>query len=326
MRVPGQYGDIKLLAGTACGQLSQEIADYLTTTYSIPVTLLEREIYKFKNDNTFVQLGESTRGQDVYIIQSMDKPVNDCIMELLITMDAVRRDSAGRITAVIPYMSYTRTDKKDLPRTPITARLIADMIEVAGADRWITVDLHALQIQGFFTIPGDVLTASHIMQEYVEKNVDLSNLTVCTVDLGFAKGGRNWAHALGTPVAFVEKKRTGAVATAMSIVGNVEGRDILLVDDEVDTGGSLVRAIELLDSAGAKRITVAFSHPVFSEPALDRLAAISYRVEEFIFTNTLYHPPGELLPNMTVLSVAELLGEVIRRAHQGISVGAMFQD
>ncbi|NDJ35230.1 MAG: ribose-phosphate diphosphokinase [Chloroflexi bacterium] len=320
------YGDIKLLAGTACETLAEEIADYLTTACGIPVTLLDREIYKFANDNTFVQLGESTRGQDVYLIQTMDRPVNDNIMELLITLDAVRRDSAGRITAVIPYMSYTRTDKKDLPRTPITARLLADMIQVAGADRYITIDLHALQIQGFFSIPGDVLSAFHMMSDYVMRTHELSNLTVCTVDLGFAKGGRNWAHALGTPVAFVEKKRTGAVATAMAIVGDVKGRDILLVDDEVDTGGSVYRAIELLDEAGARRISVAFTHPVFSGPALERLAAIGDRVDEYIFTNTIEHEPATLLPNMTVLSVADLLGEVIRRAHQGISVGAMFQD
>lgn len=325
-RVPGMYGDIKLIAGTASPDLSEQISQYLTEACDCPVPLLPVDIRKFPNDNIFVSLGESVRGQDVYIIQTTSRPVNDNLMELLIALDAVRRDSAGRITAVVPYMAYARTDKKDQPRTPITARLVSDMIEIAGADRYMTIDLHAGQIQGFFTVPGDVLTAFHILREYVRANVPLENTTVSTIDLGFAKGGRDWAGELGLPLAFIEKKREGTKARARAIIGDVKGRNVLLVDDEVDTAGSLVQAVELLDERGAQDITVVFTHAVFSPPALDRLAQLQDRVREIIFTNTIPLAPEKRLPNMTVLSVAPLLGEVIRRAHSGLSVGAMFNE
>jgi ribose-phosphate pyrophosphokinase len=326
VRIPGMYGDIKLIAGTACPDVADEISDYLSETCGMQVPLLDVDIRKFPNDNIFVSLGESVRGQDVYILQTTSRPVNDNLMELLIALDAVRRDSAGRITAVIPYLAYARTDKKDQPRTPITARLVADMIEIAGADRYMTIDLHAGQIQGFFTIPGDVLTAFHMLNEYVAENVPLDNTVVTTVDLGFAKGGRNWARSLDLPLTFIEKRRTGTKAQARTLIGDVKGRNVLLVDDEVDTAGSLMEAIKLLDHSGAKEITVVFTHAVFSPPAHERLTELSSRVREFIFTNTIPLAPGARLPNMTVLSIAGLLGEVIRRAHQGISVGAMFDE
>lgn len=324
--VPGMYGDVKLIAGTASPDLAQEIATYLSEAVGKEVRLLHRQIKKFANDNTYVRLGESVRGQDVYIIQTMNRPVNDSIMELLITLDAVRRDSAGRITAVFPFMAYARSDKKDVPRTPITARLVADMLEVAGADRFMTIDVHAGQIQGFFRIPGDVLTAFHLLRDYVQKTLPMDNLVVSTIDLGFAKGGRNWARDLGLPLAFIEKNRTEGGVVAKSVVGNVQGRNILLVDDECDTAGSLVEAVQLLDREGAQEMTVAFTHGVLSPPALDRLAQLQDRVREIIFTNTLPIRQEDRLPNMTVLSVAPLLGEVIRRAHQGISVGALFKE
>jgi ribose-phosphate pyrophosphokinase len=326
VRIPGMYGDIKLIAGTACPDVADEISDYLSDACGMQVPLLDVDIRKFPNDNIFVSLGESVRGQDVYIVQTTSRPVNDNLMELLIALDAVRRDSAGRITAVIPYLAYARTDKKDQPRTPITARLVADMIEIAGADRYMTIDLHAGQIQGFFTVPGDVLTAFHMLSEYVSENVPLDNTVVTTVDLGFAKGGRNWARRLDLPLTFIEKRRTGTSAQARTLIGEVEGRNVLLVDDEVDTAGSLYEAIKLLDSSGAKEITVVFTHAVFSPPAHERLEELGSRVREFVFTNTIPLPPEARLPNMTVLSIAGLLGEVIRRAHQGISVGAMFDE
>lgn len=324
MRIPGMYGGIKIIAGSNSVELSEKIANYLTHKAGISSSVLvEREIYKFPNDNTFVQLGESTRGQDVYIVQSMGRPVNDNIMELLITLDAVRRDSAARITAVIPYMAYTRTDKRDVPRSPITARLLADMIEVAGADRYITIDLHTGQIQGFFHIPGDALSAAFLMIDYV-KALDLGDIVVTTTDLGFAKDGRDWGRALKAPVAFVEKKRNGTEVSAMNIIGDVEGKNVLLVDDEVDTGGSLVKAVNLLDQAGVKEITVAFTHAVFSDPIYDRVAVLEKRVREFIFTDTIPVPKDKMRDSFTVISVADMIGEVMRRAHQGISVGAMF--
>ncbi len=325
-RVPGMYGDIKLLAGTACPDLANEISEYLTNCCEQPTPLLDADIQKFANDNIFVQLNESVRGQDVYIIQTTSKPVNDNLMELFITLDAVRRDSAGRITAVVPYMAYSRTDKKDLPRTPITARLVADMIQIAGADRYMTIDLHAGQIQGFFSIPGDALSGLYLLSDYVRQNVPTENLVVTTVDLGFAKRGRNWARELDIPLTFIEKRRVGTAARAHSLIGDVRGKDVLLVDDEMDTGGSMAQAVELLDAQGARDITIAFTHAVFSEPVHDNLRRMSGRVREFICTNTIPVPEEHRLPNMTVLSVANLLGEVIRRAHQGISVGALFDE
>lgn len=344
--VPGMYGKIKVIAGTACPELAEEITGYLRAECSDDIHLLECQIKKFSNDNIYVRLGESVRGQDVYIVQTLSRPVNDNLMELLIMLDAVRRDSAGRITAVIPHMSYARTDKKDMPRTPITARLVADMIQVAGADRYMTVDLHAGQIQGFFTVPGDVLSAFHLLKDHVIENVPLENTIVSTVDLGFAKGGRNWARELGLPLAFIEKIRKEAAesarfqrddphadfevlktqATALSLIGDAKGRNVLLVDDEVDTGGSLLNAITLLRREGAEKITVVFTHPVFSGPAWERLEKIHEEVEAIIFTNTLPIPEEKLLPKMKVISVAQLLGEVIFRAHVGRSVGEMFDE
>jgi len=317
---------VKLIAGTACPDLANEISAYLSEKCGQEVPLLERDIMAFDNGNIYVRLTESVRGQDVYIIQTMARPVNDTIMELLITLDAVRRDSAGRITAVIPYFAYSRSDKKDLPRTPITARLLADMIQVAGADRYVTVDLHAGQIQGFFTIPGDHLTARYLLCEHVSKNLSLDNLIVVTVDLGFAKGGRNWAHGLGLPLALIEKERVGTKADALSLVGSVEGKNVLLVDDEVDTAGSLHKAVKLLKNRGAQNITVAFTHAVFSGKARRRLEKMQGQVTEFIFTNTLPISKDKMLPNMTILSVADLLGEVIYRSHLGMSVGEMFDE
>jgi ribose-phosphate pyrophosphokinase len=323
--VPGMYGHIKLIAGTACPDLAQEIAEYLTAHCDDCVSLAERSIIKFPNDNTYVRLHESIRGQDVYIIQTSTRPVNDNLMELLITLDAVRRDSAGRITAVVPHMAYDRSDRKDQPRTPITGRLVADMIQVAGADRYVTVDLHAGQIQGFFSIPGDSLSAYHILEKYVA-TLKISDLMIVTVDLGFAKGGRDWARKLEVPLAFVEKMRKGSTSKALSLIGDVRDRNVLLIDDEVDTAGSLVNAVQLLSDEGARDIYVAFTHPVFSPPALERLAALQDRVKEIVFTNTIPVNPDDLLPNMKVLSVAPLLGEVIRRAHHGESIGTMFNE
>jgi ribose-phosphate pyrophosphokinase len=315
--VPGMYGDIKLIAGTSAPELAQEISEYLG------VPLSERDIYKFDNDNTFCRLGQSVRGQDVYIIQTTSRPVNDNLMELLITLDTVRRDSAGRTTAVVPYMCYTRSDKKDLPRVPISARLVADMIQVAGADRYITIDLHAGQIQGFFSIPGDVLSAWHMLSDYfVGKQIP--NLVVISADLGYAKRGRNWASKLDTPLAFVEKRHTSEGTKALTMIGDVDKKNVLIVDDEVDTAGTLCEAIEIVKKNGAEDIYVAFTHPTFSPPALERLAKAP--AKEIVFTNTIPVAPEDRLPNMKMLSIAPLLGEVILRAHEGRSVGELFNE
>lgn len=318
-RMPGQYGNIMLFSGLASQSLSAEIAAYLKQ----PVGESERIV--FPNENIFIRLKESVRGQDVYLIQTMCTPLHDNIMEMLIMIDALKRDSAGRINVVIPYLAYTRSDKKDQPRVPITARLMANMIEVAGADRYITVDLHAGQIQGFFNIPGDVLTAFHLMSDYIaEKNIP--NLVVCSADLGFAKKARNWAEKLATPLVVVEKRRlfnTGQ-SEALTVIGDVAGQNVLLVDDEVLTGGTIVNAVKALREAGALDIYLVFSHALLKDKAFEKLAEIG--LKEIITTNTLPLPPEKCPPNMKILSIAPLLGEVILRAHQGRSVGELFNE
>lgn len=319
------YGGIKLYAGTASPELAQKIAEYLGET------LRGREIVLFPNDNLFVKLHSSVRGQDVYVIQTTSAPVQRNLMELLIMLQTLRLDSAARITAVIPYLCYGRSDKKDQPRVPITARLVADMIEVAGADRYMTLDPHAGQVQGFFSIPGDILTASHLITDHVNQAIrpNLKDPVVVTVDLGFAKKGRNFAADIDAPIAFIEKRRPAndARAEALTIIGNVRDRDVILVDDEIDTGGSVVQAVHLVRDSGARRVYVVFVHPVFSANAAEGLAALP--VTEFITTDTVPIPPEKralLGERLTVLSVAPLLGEVIRRAHEGRSVGEMFNE
>jgi ribose-phosphate pyrophosphokinase len=245
-------------------------------------------------------------------------------------LQTLRLDSAGRITAVVPYLCYARSDKKDMPRVPITARLVADMIEIAGADRYMTLDLHAGQIQGFFSIPGDVLTAFHILTDHVRKLLpSMDDPVVVAADLGFAKKGRNFAATIDAPIAFVEKRRVedDARPAALTLIGNVEGRDVIVVDDEVDTGGSITQAVQLVKKNGARNVYVVFVHPIFSDPAIERLAALP--VQSVITTDTVPIPAEKISllgERLTVLSVAPLLGEVIRRAHEGRSVGQMFNE
>ena len=313
------YGGIQLFSGSASQELTQEIGDYL----GLP--LESYDLIQFANENLFVRLHSSVRGQDVYIVQSMNPPVHRNIMELLITIDCLNRDSAGRITAVFPYMAYARSDKKDQPRVPISARLVADMIEIAGTDRYMTIDLHAGQIQGFFSIPGDVLTAFHILSDYfLEKN--LENVVVATADLGFAKKGRNFAEKLGVPLAFVEKRRQteNLRARATTVIGEVTGKDVILVDDEVLTGGSMSEAVKIVKNHGARDVYLSFTHPLLVQSAIEDL--VNLPIKEIVTTNTVLIPPEKRLPNMTILSVAPLLGEVILRAHEGRSVGELFNE
>jgi ribose-phosphate pyrophosphokinase len=313
------YGDIMLFAGSGNPKLAEEIGDYLGKP------LEEYDLIQFPNENLFVRLTGSVRGQDVYLLQSMVPPVHQNIMELLITIDCLKRDSAGRITAVIPYMAYARSDKKDQPRVPITARLIADMIEVAGTDRYMTIDLHAGQIQGFFSIPGDVLTAFHILSDYFKKK-KLKDAVVATADLGFAKKGRNFAAKLGVPLAFVEKRRLedNDQTRATTVIGDVDGKDVILVDDEVLTAGSMCEAVRIIKDHGARDVYLSFTHPLLVPPASEELAEMP--IKEIVTTNTIPLPSEKRLPNMKILSVAPLLGEVILRAHEGRSVGELFNE
>jgi ribose-phosphate pyrophosphokinase len=319
-----KYGDIKLYAGTSCPELATRIATHMD------LPLCEREIIKFPNDNLFVQLHSSVRGQDCYVIQTTSTPVHRNLMELLILIQTLRLDSAARITAVVPYLCYARSDKKDQPRIPITARLVADMIEVAGADRYMFLDLHAGQIQGFFSIPGDVLTAFYILIDYLKAKRDqMHKPVVVTADLGFAKKARNFAVSLDVPLAFIEKRRhsNDAKAQALTMIGDVNDRDVIIVDDEVDTGGSMIQAVNLAKQSGARNVYVVFVHPVFSDKAVERLSALP--VTEFITTDTIPVSHENLIRfnnRLTILSIAPLLGEVIRRANEGRSVGELFNE
>ena len=259
----GMYGDIKIFAGTASMGLADEVACYLETPLS------DHTLTHFANDNLWIQLNESVRGQDVYIIQTTAQPVHRNLMELLIMLQTLRLDSAGRVTAVVPYLCYTRSDKKDKPRVPITARLVADMIEVAGADRYMTLDMHAGQIQGFFSIPGDVLSAFHILANKVESMLpEMFNPVVVAPDLGFAKKGRNFASRINVPIAFVEKRRVGEddQTEALTLIGDVYNRDVIIVDDEVDTAGSITKAVDVVKANGARNVYLTFMHPGFINP------------------------------------------------------------
>ena len=318
------YGDVKLYAGTGCSELAARIAEYLD------LPLCERDIIMFPNENLFVKLRKSVRGQDCYVIQTTSAPVHRNLMELLILLQTLRLDSASRVTAVVPYLCYARSDKKDQPRVPITARLVADMIQVAGADRYITLDLHAGQIQGFFSIPGDVLSAFHILVDYMKsKQGEMQNPVVVTADLGFAKKARNYAQVLHVPMAFIEKRRTSndAKAQALTLIGDVSERDVIIVDDEVDTGGSITQAVNLVKDYGARDIYMSFVHPIFSLNAAERMAALP--VKEYITTDTVPIPPEKMAlfeGRLTLLSVSSLVGEVILRANEGRSVGEMFGE
>ncbi len=319
------YGEIKLFIGSGTQELGGKVAAYL----GLPVS--EREIIEFPNENLFVKLSGSVRGQDVYVIQTTSSPVHRNLMELLITIQTLRLDSASRITAVVPYLCYGRSDKKDQPRVPITARLVADMLEIAGADRYITVDPHAGQVQGFFSIPGDVLTASHLLIEHINKNLrsSLKDPVVVSVDLGFAKKGRNYAAAMDMPIAFIEKRRSGndANAEALTLIGSAQDRDVIIVDDEVDTGGSIAQAVNVVKQNGARDVYLAFIHAILSRNSAEKLAALP--IKQIITTDTVPIPPAKmqfLKDKITIISIAPLLGEVIRRAHEGRSVGEMFNE
>lgn len=310
------HGEIKLFSGTGCPALAREISEY------VHVPLSPRQIIQFRNENIFIQLEESVRGQDVFLIQTMASPVSHNIMELLIFLDALKRASPDRVTAVIPYFAYARSDKKDQPRVPITAKLMAEIIGVAGADRYMTLDLHADQIQGFFDIPGDALTCFPILSDYFREK-ELQDAVVVAADLGFAKKARNLAAELDLPLALVEKRRVSRETEALTLVGDVRGHDVIIVDDEVDTGGTIANAVNIVRGHGARDVFLCFAHAVFSPPAVERLRHLPVR--EIVTTNSISPRAEERPANLTVLSVAGLLGEVIQRVHAGSSVGEIFE-
>jgi ribose-phosphate pyrophosphokinase len=310
--------ELKVFTGNAHPALAQGICDYLE------IPLGQAEVFEFSNENIFVRILENVRERDVYVIQPISSPVNKNLMELLIMLDALKRASASRITAVVPYFGYGRTDKKDQPRVPITARLVADMITVAGANRLLTVDLHAGQIQGFFTIPVDELTALYMLGNYFETKA-LGNLVVVATDIGISKRARDLAERLSTPLAIIEKRRVGNIdkAETLNIIGDVAGMRALLIDDEIDTAGSLVTAATALKKAGATEIYACCTHPVFSRSATKKIAKSP--VKEVVVTDTIPIPESKKIEKISILSLAALLGEAIHRIHAGLSVGAMFE-
>lgn len=310
--------ELKVFTGTAHPALAQGICEYL----GIP--LGKAEVTEFPNENIFVRLLESVRERDVFVVQPICSPVNKSMMELLIMLDAIKRASAGRITAVVPYYGYGRTDKKDQPRVPITARLVADLLTVAGANRLLTVDLHAGQIQGFFQIPVDELTALHLFTRHI-KEKKLDNLVVVATDIGISKRARDLADRLNTPLAIVEKRRIGnsSKAVTLNVIGDVKGMRALTLDDEIDTGGSLVGAINAVLEQGAKEVYSCCTHPIFSGQATEKIQGSP--VKEVVVTDTVPLPAGKKLKKITVLSMAPLLGEAIHRIHTGLSMGAMFE-
>ncbi len=308
--------NLKLLAGNAHPELARKIADYI----GIPMGSVT--ISRFPDGETFVKIIENIRGQDVYIVQPTGNPPNENIMELLIMIDAAKRASAARITPVIPFYGYGRQDRKDQPRVPITAKLVANLLVAAGCDRLLTMDLHAQQIQGFFDIPVDHLYAAPVIVKHI-RSLNIPDLTVVSPDPGGMKMAYAYANLLGTGLAIVAKNRKSATEVeAINVVGDVEGRNILMVDDLVTTAGTLTAAARLLKSRGAKKIIAAVTHSPVTDGGLDRLK--DSPVEELITTDSVSRKEWRGV-KVTVLSVAELLGEAILRVHNNQSVTSLFE-
>jgi ribose-phosphate pyrophosphokinase len=310
--------ELKVFSGNAHPALAQAVAEYLGTE------LGKAEVFEFSNENIFVRILDNVRQRDTFVIQPFAFPVNRNLVELLIMLDALKRASAGRITAVVPYYGYGRTDKKDQPRVPITARLVADLLTTAGANRLLTVDLHAPQIQGFFNIPVDELTALYLLSDYFQR-AEFDDVVVVATDIGISKRARDLAAKLNAPLAIMEKRRIGNVdqTETMNVIGEVKSKVALTVDDEIDTAGSLINVVSTLEKQGVKEIYACCTHPVFSGSAIQRIA--SCPVKEVVVTDTIAITSDKKLDKITVLPIAPLLGEAIHRIHTGQSIGAMFE-
>jgi ribose-phosphate pyrophosphokinase len=309
--------ELKLFSGKANPALAKEICAYLG------IHLGEATVSSFSDGEARIRIEENVRGTDVFVMQSTCPPVNDSIMELLIMIDALKRSSAYRITAVIPYFGYARQDRKDQPRVPISAKLIADLITTAGADRVLTMDLHAGQIQGFFNIPVDHLYATPVLLDYISK-VGGKDLVVVSPDAGGVERARAFAKRLQANLAIIDKRREGPNQTQiMNIIGDVEGRSALLLDDMIDTAGTIVQGAQACANKGAIRVWAGCTHPVLSGPALERIQASC--LEEIVVTNTIpLNGKEQRCPKLRVLSVAPLLGEAITRIHEEESVSSLF--
>ena len=311
------YGELSIFTGNAHPQLARDICAYLG------VPLGRAEVFEFSNENIFVKINQNVREHDVFVVQPTCSPVNKSVMELLIMLDALKRASASRITAVIPYFAYGRSDKKDQPRVPITARLLAELLQVAGCDRVLTMDLHAGQVQGFFRIPVDELTAMFPLADYF-RAMELIDPVIVAADLGFAKRARNFANMIGGSVAFVEKRRLGndSRSETLGVIGDVVGKTAIIMDDEIDTAGTIVNAAEIVRREGARDVIVACTHAVLSGPAVERIENSS--ISMLVTTDTCRIDPHKRLSRLRILPIGLHLGEAISRIHTGGSVGALF--
>ena len=308
---------MKLLSCNSNIRLSEEIAKNL----DIPLT--KASVRKFSDEEIFVEVNENVRGQDVYVLQSTSKPANDNLIELLVCIDALKRASANQITAVIPYFGYARQDRKPGPRTPITAKLVANLLTTSGADRVLTIDLHAGQIQGFFDIPVDNLYAAPILLSDIKKNFDINNTVIISPDVGGVVRARYIANRLNTSLAIVDKRREAAnVSEVLNIIGEVDGKDCILIDDIVDTAGTLTNASEALLKVGASSVSAYVSHGVLSGPALQRIKQSS--LKELVTTNTIIEIKNENKNKIRRLSVAPLIAEAVKRIDNHSSVSSLF--
>ena len=310
--------DMILLAGSSHPELAKKISAY------VKVPLAEMELFKFANDDTFVKINENIRRRDVYIIQSTCRPVNDNLMEMLIIMDACKRASTNSITAVLPYYGYVRSDKKDQPRVPITAKLVADLLTTAGADRVICMDMHAEAIQGFFNIPVDHLYSMPVFMQYL-KEIQLKDLMIVSPDAGGVSRARAYAKRVGSELAIVDKRRVPGnqdMTEMYHIIGDVKGKSCVLVDDIIDTAGTITKAAAILLDRGAREVRAMATHATLSDPACERLGKSD--MVEVLVTDTVPIPPEKMLKKIKVLSIAPLLGETIKRINRGDSVSSLF--
>jgi ribose-phosphate pyrophosphokinase len=316
------FRGLSVYTGNAHPRFAEDICHHLE------IPLGKAEVFKFKNDEIFVKINENAREHDVFIVQSLVGPsVSDAIMELLIMIDAFKRASAGRITAVMPQFAYGRSDKKDQPRVPITARLLADLISVAGADRFLTMDMHQMQIQGFFSIPGDELSARGQIIEYLRPIVaeKPDDTALVVPDLGYANAARRIAEELDIPLVFMQKthRDNSGKSEIVGVIGDIDRKRTIVIDDEIDRGTTVLNTVDILQRHGVKEIYAACTHPTFSDDAAEKLCASG--IKELIVTDTVpLKPSARNLPQIRVLPVAPLFAEAIRRIHEGESVGALF--
>lgn len=311
---------LKVFSGRSNPALAQAICDYLE------ISLGRAHAETFPDGELFVKLHDDVRGRDVFVIQPTCRPVNDNLVELLVYIDCLRRASARRITAVLPYFGYARQDRKDEGRTPITAKLVSNIIKEAGADRVLTMDLHAAQIQGFFDIPVDHLTAAPAFRKHYQ-SLDFKNVTLVSPDVGNVKRSRGYAERMGCDIAIIDKRRTGGSTTVMeNIIGEVEGRDVLMIDDMIATAGTVCEAARMVKERGARSIRGAATHAVFAGPALERLEAAPFTEITVTDTIPISNEARDRLPNLVTLSVADILGEAIARIHKHQSVSSLFNN